>query len=89
MQRSLRVRLALYLQERRNFIGVGAIAFGMPCAIAELWMFGEYGGIGWWIFLVLLAIPAAWAWAYFMWAALEDDIRKIFARSAAQTKEGS
>jgi hypothetical protein len=34
-------------------------------------MFGKYGGVGWWLFLVALAVPAGWVWAFFMWHALK------------------
>jgi hypothetical protein len=56
---------------------VAATTFGSGSAVVLLWMFGGYGGVGWWLLLVALAVPAGWVWAYFMWLALENDIRRI------------
>ena len=43
-----------------------------------------WGGVGWWLFLIVLALLAGWVWAYFMWLALENDIRRISSDSTAQ-----
>ena len=88
MQSNKRVKLRKYLQHRPNFMKVASVAFGLPSAVALLWMFGSYGGIGWWLFLVALAVPAAWVWAYFMWLALENNIRRASANSTAQQGKG-
>jgi hypothetical protein len=87
MKASIRVRLALYLQERSNFIKAGAIAFGVPFAIAELWIFGRYGGIGWWLLLVALTIPVSWLWAFCMWHVCKADIQKSASKRLQQTND--
>ena len=90
MEQTFRVRLAKYLQHRRNFMKVAAVTFGVPFAVGSLSMFGPYGGIGWWLFLIAAAIPAAWLWAFFMWFVCENDLRRMSSDSAAQkVKEGT
>lgn len=84
VQQNLLVRLGKYLHHRRNFMKVASATFGLPFAAVMLWMFGEYGGVGWWLFLVALALPAAWMWAFFIWLALENDIRRISSDSTVQ-----
>ena len=84
MQRNLRVRLRESLQHRSGFIKIASVAFGVPSAVVLLWMFGSYGGVGWWLFLVALTIPAAWGWAYFMWLASARNIRRGSADATAQ-----
>ncbi len=84
MQPNLRVRFAKYLQHRRNFMKVATAAFGLPFVVGVLWMFGGYGGAGWWLLLVALALPVSWLWAFFMWFVCENDIRRISSDSTAQ-----
>lgn len=84
MQTSSRVRFARYLQHRPNFMKVAALSFGLPFAVGMLWMFGSYGGFMLWLLLVLLAVPAGWIWAYFMWFVLENDIRRVSSDPTAQ-----
>lgn len=77
MQPKLRVRLGRYLREKQNFIKVGTAIFGVPFAIAELWIFGKYGDLGLWLLLVILAFAGAWVWASAMWFVVKDDLQKI------------
>jgi len=84
MQPSLLVRFGKYLQHRPNFMKVAAATFGVPFAVAVLWMFGAYGGPSWWLLLVAVALATGWFWAYFMWFAVEKEIRRSSSRSAAQ-----
>lgn len=65
MQPSLRARS--YLEDRRNFMKVASLGFGMLFGLALLWMFGSYGEIGWWLFLAIVALVAGRVWAFFMW----------------------
>lgn len=87
MRRKLLLKLGEYLGEKRNFIKVGAISFGVLSAIGLLWMLGRHGSIGWWLFLVVVAFLTGWAWAYFMWLAFENDFRRISNASAAAQAE--
>jgi len=64
-QPSLRKRS--YLEDRRNFMKVASLASGLLFALALLWMFGNYGGLGWWLFLTMLALVTCRIWAFFMW----------------------
>ncbi len=90
MEQTLRVRFAKYLHHKSNFMKVGGVAFGLPFAVGLLWMFGSHGGIGWWLFLIAAAVPAGWFWAFFMWLALESEIRKMSSDSTTQkTGEGT
>lgn len=84
MQPNLRVRFAKYLQHRHNFIKFGVASVGVPGAVGLLWMFGGHGGVGWWLFLVVLGLAAGWAWAFFMWQVCESDIRRLSSDSTAQ-----
>ena len=61
------VRKKSYLADRGNFMNVGTLAFGLSFAIGLLWMFGGYGSIGWWLFIILLAIVGGRVWSFFMW----------------------
>ena len=56
-----------YLEDRRNFMKVTSLGFAALYGLALLWMFGDYGGIGWWFFLVVLALVAGRVGAFFMW----------------------
>lgn len=56
-----------YLEDRRNFIGVASWASGVLLALALLWMFGHYGGVGWWTFVVVVALLSGRVWALVMW----------------------
>jgi len=84
MQPILRVRIALYLQEQRNFIKAGTVGFGVPFAIAGLWMFGQYGGFDLWLFIVALTIPVSWLWAFCMWHVYKTSVPRIQPNGRAQ-----
>jgi hypothetical protein len=75
-----------YLREKPNFIKVAGTAFGLIFGAALLWMFGRHGGIGWWLFLVALVIPASWIWALCMWLVFEKDIKRISSISTQEQK---
>jgi len=55
------------LHDRRYFTNVATIAFGVPAVVAFLWMFGSYGGLGFWLFLSVVALACGRIWAYLMW----------------------
>ena len=86
MQQNLRARFAKYLQHRPNFIKVWGTTFGVAFAVVELWMFGKYGGVGWWLFLAVLAVPAGWVWAFLMWHVMEHDIRRLSSSDSTTRK---
>lgn len=87
MRRKFLLNLGEYLGERRNFIKVGAIGFGVLFGAALLWRLGRHGTVGWWLFLLMVAFLVGWAWAYFMWRAFENDFRRIAnASTNAQTE---
>src|SRR5688572_490100 len=77
MQRSFLAQFGEYLLEKRNFIKVGTIGFGVPFTAFIIWLAGGYGGAGWWLFLALLAMMGGWVWAILMWAVLQGNIRQI------------
>ena len=62
-----KLREKSYLEDRHNFIKLVSLGVGLPFALALLWMFGSYGGIGWWLFLAVLAIGVGSVSAFFMW----------------------
>ena len=78
------MNVAIYLREKRNFIKVGTVGFGVPFAIAALWIAGKYGGLAWWLFLIALALAAGWVWASLMWLAVKNDLEKMSSDSTAQ-----
>jgi uncharacterized membrane protein len=61
------LRKRSYLEDRRNFMKVVSLGVWLLFALALLWMFGSYGGIGWWIFLAVLALVVGCVSAFFMW----------------------
>lgn len=61
------LRKRSYLEDRRNFMKVVSLSVGLLFALALLWMFGSYGGIGWWLFLAALALVVGFVSAFFMW----------------------
>lgn len=65
VQRSLRARS--YLEDRRNFMKVWSLSVGVLFGLALLWMFGNYGGVGWWLFIFLVALATGRVSAFFMW----------------------
>jgi hypothetical protein len=69
--------LRRYLKDRRGFIKVATASFAVPFAVAVLWMFGAHGGLGWWLFLVVLALGAGWLWASAMWLVVKSDLERI------------
>jgi hypothetical protein len=46
---------------------VVSLGIGFAFAIALLWMFGNYGGLGWWLFLAVVALITGYVSAFFMW----------------------
>ncbi len=61
------MRKGSYLEDRRNFMKVVSLSVWLLFALALLWMFGSHGGIGWWFFLVVLALVVGRVSAFFMW----------------------
>jgi hypothetical protein len=84
MPPELRMNVATYLRERSNFIKVGTVGFGVPFAIAALWIAGKYGGLAWWVLLIALALAAGWMWASLMWLAVRSDIERMSSGSVAR-----
>ena len=41
--------------------------FGTLFAIALLVIWGEFGGVLWWLFVFAVAFATAWVWARLMW----------------------
>ena len=66
------VRKKPYLEDRRNFIRVATLGFGVPFCLFLLWMFGRFGGAGWWFFLVGLAFAISYIWARVMWIVFKN-----------------
>ena len=58
------------LRRRQNFIRGSGFAFGIGMAVIMLSLFGNHGGIGWWLYVTGLCIPAGWAFGFLMWYAL-------------------
>ena len=56
-----------YLEDRRNFMRVVSLGVGLLFALALLWMFGYFGGLGWWFFIIVLALVVGRVSAFFMW----------------------
>ncbi len=61
------MRKGSYLEDRQNFMKVVSLSVWVLFALALLWMFGGHGGIGWWLFLVVLALVVGCVSAFFMW----------------------
>ena len=65
IQPSMRERS--YLESRSNFMKVASLGFGGLSGLGLIWMFGNLGGFGWWLFLVGVALVSGRVWAFFMW----------------------
>ena len=61
------MRRGSYLENRRNFMRVVSVGVGVPFTLALFWMFGSYGGAGWWLFLAVLAFLTARISAFVLW----------------------
>lgn len=79
-----------YLRDRSNFIKSGTAIVGSMSAIGLLMMFGKFGGIGWWLFLAVLAFLAGWVWACFMWFVCKDELQRVpTVSSSPKTTDGA
>ncbi len=67
MEQQPNLRRKSYLEDRRNFTKVWSSVCGSLFALALLWMFGHYGGMGWWVFIVVVALLSGWVGALIMW----------------------
>ena len=85
----MRNRVAEYLEHKPSFVRVAAWSFGVPSSIVMLWMFGPYGGIGWWLLLIALMVPASWLWAVGMWFALESELKRFASASRRRSDGGT
>ena len=56
-----------FLEERRNFMTVASLSFSVLSGLGLLWLFGNYGGFGWWLFIAAVAFVIGRVWAFFMW----------------------
>ena len=65
IQPSLRERS--YLEDRRNFMNVVSLSIGVLGGVFLFWMFGNYGGLGWWLYLIGIAFVSGRVSAFFMW----------------------
>lgn len=83
----MRNRPAEYLAHKPNFIRVAGSSFGLLSGIGLIWQFGSYGGIGWWLFLAVLAAAAGWCWASGMWFFCRSDFQRI--AEASRAREGN
>jgi len=84
MRQETLVNVGKYMRQKPNFIRIGGGSVGILSAVGFLWMFGKYGGAGWWMFLIVLALLAGWVWAHFMWLAVGNDIQKLSSDSTGQ-----
>ena len=81
----MRNRAAEYLAHKPNFIRVAGWSFGVLFSLGVLWQFGSYGGIGWWLLLIVLAAPVSWFWAHGMWFFCGEDFERIASASRARS----
>jgi hypothetical protein len=70
-------RLGYYLREKRNFVWVGTLSFGVLCSAVVLWMLGEDGGPAWWLALTGLSFLLGWIWARVMWTFFKSDFENL------------
>ena len=81
------MKLVKLFEQRRTFMKIWGTAFGVVSAVVFVSLFGKYGSLGWWIFLILLAVPIAWVWSFLVWHALSSDIRRLSSDSMEQRKD--
>ena len=83
---TMRSRPAEYLAKKPNFMKVAGSSFGVLFGIVLVWQLGAYGGVGWWLFLGVLAAAAGWCWAYGMWFVCGNDLQR---NAAASPQKGN
>lgn len=71
------------IRTKSDFMRFGTVTFGALAALGGLWMFGRYGRMGWWVFLIALAFGAGWVWSFFMWQVFRSEIESRNLRSSA------
>jgi len=89
MQPNVFAKFLLFTADRQNFIKVVAPAFGVPFCAVILWMFGRYGGVGWWLLLTLVSLGAGWLYAYLMWYFVQEEIRRVVAKLSTRALDDS
>lgn len=60
-------RLGNYIRDRRSFLKFAVVCAGVPAAAVALATLGSYGGVVFWIFLVVLALACAYLWGVVFW----------------------
>jgi len=67
----------LDVTQRKAFVPAAALIFGILFTVGVLFAAAEFGGPGWWLFLILLSAVASWAWAEGMWFFLREDFQRV------------
>jgi hypothetical protein len=62
-----RIPFGRFLRSKRNFLIFSLIGFGTPCAALFIWNFGAIGGVGFRVFLAVVAYAAGLLWGVLMW----------------------
>jgi len=70
------------LSQRKTFVPAAALLFGILSTVGVLFVAGEFGGPGWWLFLILLSAAGSWGWAEGMWFFLREDFQRVSNPSA-------
>jgi hypothetical protein len=63
-----------HMSTRARFVKSGMVLFGLPFGIFLVLAFGRHGGLGWWTYLVAIAVAVAWGWARATWWIMRRDI---------------
>lgn len=56
-----------WLRNKRNFLLFSLIAVGLPAGVFLVWRFGHYGGVGFSVFLLGIALCGGLLWGVIMW----------------------
>ena len=69
------LRGSRYLHHKRSFLTFSTAFIGTWLAIAFLWQYAEYGGIGLWFVIIGLCLLGGFVWGLIMWAIFGESLR--------------
>lgn len=87
MPEKILARFGRYLRNRRNFVKSATVIAGIPMVAGFLWSFGQYGGVLFWLFLVLVALAGAFVSALLLWEIFARDFRDSWSAEQSNKNE--
>jgi hypothetical protein len=57
-----------WLSRRRNFLAAMTVAIGVPFSAWTLSQYGSYGGLIWWVYLLVVSVGCGLLGGFLLWA---------------------